>query len=288
MGRLSLRKVAAGKQQLKGKNNIFLNYNLGLIYFSIEINCTMEEQRIQKIREKYLHVWQEYLDLEIEFEKIISYVPLTQDHFDVWSLKIGDLLIVLGSVMDSFFKLSLDDNEFDGTNNIADIRVKERHNMADYRSLFESIYALSTKKIYIRSLDDFICPFEEWGKGKSPLWWDDYQKVKHNRFLNKENATIKTLLYCMAGMFLLNVIHLPTRLVLRRLNLIKTYWNKLGEEYFESLVQKIEPIGDQTDSLEIFFIETNMFGYVYESFNPESKDEQCWKKLLALLKAPKF
>ena len=137
-------------------------------------------------------------------------------------------------------------------------------------------------------MDLYIYPFKEWDNQDSPFWWGNYQQVKHNRFLNKVKATLESLLYCMAGMFLLNAIHLSSRLVLRRLNCIKTQWNTLGEEYFESIVIKKEPVGDQSDSLEMFFVETKIFGYVYESFNPGSKDELCWKKLLALLKAPKF
>ena len=202
--------------------------------------------------------------------------------------RVGDLLIVLGSVMDSFFKLSLDDSEFDNINGINIIRNKERTDINDYREIFEAYYKLSDKKIYVRSLDLFIQPFKDWKEGKSSLWWQNYQGVKHNRFINKEKATLETLLLGAGGLFLLIAIHLPSRLVLRRLDHIKTYWNKYSGHFLEQLLAKKEPVGEQSTSLEIFSIETKIFGYVYESLNPESRDENVQKRLLALLKEPKF
>lgn len=240
------------------------------------------------MNEKYLQVWQEYVALESSFEVIISHIPLTKNHFDVWSLKIGDLLIVLGSVVDSFFKLSLNDSEFDDIDGVKEIREGKHHTIKEYRELFEKYYELSKKKIYIRSMDIFIYPFKDWTSKDSPFWWNGYQQIKHNRFINKEQATLENLLYGMAGLFLLNTIHLPSRQVLRRLNYIKTYWNKLGEGYLESLVIDKEPIGEQSNSLEIFYVETKIFGYVFESLNPESKDDEAQRSLLALLKAPRF
>ncbi len=240
------------------------------------------------MQNKYLQIWEEYCTLEKEFKEIISHIPLVENHLKVWSFKIGDLLIVLGSVMDSFFKLSLNDKEFDNINMITELRNKERHDMSDYRNIFENKYHLSIKKVYIRRLDIFCEPFKLWSQNKSPDWWEDHQAVKHNRFINKEKAQLESLLNGMAGLFLLNVIHLPNRLVLRRLNQIKTSWSELGERYMEECICKDEPVGDKSTSLEMFYIETELFGYVYKSLNPESTDDNVCRGLLALLKDPRI
>lgn len=238
------------------------------------------------MQNKYLQVWEEYCVLEKEFKEVVSYISL--EHLNVWSSKIANLLINLGSVIDSFFKLSLEDKEFSNIKKIIVLRKKDWHNMVDYRDIFEDNYNLSTKKIYIRYLDEFRKPFEKWSQAdKSLEWWKDYQSVKHDRFKNKKKATLGSLLNGMAGLFLLNVIHLPSRLVLNRLDMIKCT-SKLEEDYMEKCIDKNEPIGNKKTQSEKFYVKTELFGYVYKSTNPDSIDDDVYKKLLALFKEPRI
>ena len=52
----------------------------------------------------YLFWEEDYLPLETEFLNFIRYVPLTEEHKDVWSLKLANQLLLIGSSIDSFFK----------------------------------------------------------------------------------------------------------------------------------------------------------------------------------------
>ena len=50
--------------------------------------------------------WDEdYLLLEKEFLNFIKYVPLTSEHYDVWSMKLANLLLLIGSSIDYFLKM---------------------------------------------------------------------------------------------------------------------------------------------------------------------------------------
>jgi hypothetical protein len=95
----------------------------------------------------------------------------------------------------------------------------------DYRELLETEFNLSQKIVNLnvhggdvcshplRCLSDIqnrfpICPFEEWSKGKAPVWWDCFTKLKHDRTKHMEVAALGMLLHAVAGNFvLLTVFH---------------------------------------------------------------------------------
>lgn len=237
------------------------------------------------MNDNYLEAWNEYISLENEFKNIILHIPLVEEHLKVWSLKIGDILIVLGSVIDSFLKLSIKDKALDGAVNIKEIRKQKELNMAHYREVFDNFYNLSSKYVYVRHMEKRIQPFANWSNGRGLKWWNAYQNVKHDRFANKKEATVENLLYGLAGLFLLYIIHLPSRKVTARLKLWKDYhgggW---ADSFFETMIVVKEPLPQP----HVFFSETDLFGYILEGQAGETKLENTWHKLLKLLKEPLF
>lgn len=238
--------------------------------------------------ETALEIWKQYQALERDAKEVIEHIPLVEEHLSVWSLRLGDILIVLGSVIDSVFKFAL---QYEGlTETMPDvmkkIRAKDRLDMGDYRQVFQDYYGLSSKHVYIRPLARRIQPFGKWADGRSPDWWDAYQGVKHDKFANKKDAQLRHVLDGLAGFFLLNVIHVPNRIVLARLKLWQNYYGQnYGERYLESLLGDKEPVS----SSELFFVETDLYGYVVESDRrEETKQEATWHKVLALLKEPRY
>lgn len=52
--------------------------------------------------------WEEnYRNLESDFLNFIKYVPLCEEHEDVWSFKLVNQLVLIGSSIDSFFKCAM-------------------------------------------------------------------------------------------------------------------------------------------------------------------------------------
>lgn len=238
------------------------------------------------IDKTYLDIWNEYSSLEEEFKNIIQHIPLADEHMKVWSLKIGDILIVLGSVMDSFFKFSINHSIFDEVTNIQEIRSKSRLDMGDYREVFEKYYTPSNKYVYIRYMEKRIQPFDKWKTNSSLEWWEAYQHVKHDRFSNKKEATIENLLLGMTGFFLLNAIHIPSRIVLARRELWKdSYGNQYGPAFLENLLENNGPIQSLGGML---YLETDLFGHILDNGSKEYRDEAEWHKILKLLKEPSY
>jgi len=240
------------------------------------------------MNKKYLETWNKYVALEKEVEEVIKYIPLSDDHFKVWSMKIGDLLIVLGSDIDSFLKLAIKDEELDGVENINTIRDKYSPTILDYKETFAKYYEIFPKYIFVRPTEKRIQPFNDWSLKKEPSWWRAIQQIKHNRYENKEMAELGCLINGLAGLFLLNVIHLSSRLILCRLKLWKSYkMREYSPQNLESMIIVKEPLNQR--EFEIFYIETNLFGYILEdNRNEETTDENKWNEVLNLLTEPRY
>ena len=219
--------------------------------------------------------WEEYKSLEEDFMKYLRFVPLTDEHDEVWSLYLGDLLIRTGSILDSFFRRAIFSPELDTATNIKKYRTLDdlRINMGTYREVFDPFYGLSSKNIHELRTFKSLTPFFSWSSNKSPDWWEAYNNVKHDRFENKKEATLKSTLNALGGVFLLNVMHLETMPVLVDYNIIKSTYAK---EFFKKLLLDREPL----DNMEIVYAKTSLFGYVFE-LKERSFDETEVKRILS-------
>lgn len=212
--------------------------------------------------------WDEYKLLEEDFVKYLKYVPLADEHEDVWSLYLGDLLIRIGSILDSFFRRAIFSPILDDAISINEYRALNDYkiNMGTYKKLYDPFYKLSSKKIYeLRTLKQ-LTPFSSWSLDDTPYWWENYNHVKHDRFKNKKEATLKSVLEALSGLFILNVIHLETMPVLVDYDIIHS---NLANGYLKSLLSDKEPL----NVLETVYAKTTLFGYVFEltEYEPDFK-----------------
>lgn len=205
-------------------------------------------------------VWDEYKLLEENFIEYLRYVPLSSEHFNVWSLNLGDLLIRTCSIIDSFFKRAMFSSELDSANQIKQFRTLDDRAITfeTHRKIFESFYGLSSKKILdLRKSNTFI-PFLNWNSDKSPDWWKAYNHVKHDRFKHKKEATLEATINALSALFILNVIHLETMPFLVDYDIIKS---NLSKEAIKMTLKMKEPL----NTLEPIFARTKLFGYVFNA-----------------------
>ena len=216
-------------------------------------------------------ILEQYSSLEEEFVKFLKYVPLEEKHYDVWSFELSNILLNIGSIIDSFFKNSLYSPTFDGINNIDSYRQAEKHNMEMYRDIYKSKYNIEKKRIYeIRNFSSIV-PYKNWANNSSLDWWKSYTDIKHNRFKNKEKASLKSTLDALGGLFLALIIHFDTIPTLVDHDLIKS--NNMAKPYFKSLLLEGEPIKEF--GAMPYYAKSTLFGYVYELEDYTYTDEQC-------------
>jgi len=222
------------------------------------------------MRENPEIVWEMYQLLEKEFLNYLEYVPLSPQHYNVWSYPLVNLFNNVGSSVDSFFKNAIFCESLNDYPRISQIRDPRRHNMKGYREVFETQYSISNKKIFELRTFSSISPFADWSEDKTPDWWNRYTKIKHDRFRNKELATLKTTIDALAGLFTLFLTHRETLSILIDYNLMHSQLTR--DSYKPVLLQgtPFENLGGQR-----VYIKTGLFGYIFENMKYPSED--CYK-----------
>ncbi|GAB7015894.1 hypothetical protein [Methanogenium cariaci] len=217
--------------------------------------------------------WNQYQLLENEFLNYLRYVPLTPTHYDVWSYQLGSMLLDIGSIVDSFLKSSITSSEFNSIPNISKYRQKKQDkklNMNDYREVYDKFYVLSSKYVYNLKNNEKIYPFKDWNLGKSPEWWKDHTDVKHDRFQNKEKATLKSTFHALGGLFLLNVTNNNVFPYLVDIDVIGRMGNP--KWHVKSLADN-DQISVSERTIDPIYVKTEIFGYVYSNkINPHPSD----------------
>jgi hypothetical protein len=84
--------------------------------------------------------------------------------------------------------------------------------------------------------------------------------LKHNKFANKKEATLKIVLEAIAAFFLLNLYHIESRIYLvNNTKIFKTRLNLMAKEFLEPKME--------WDFLELIIAKTPLFGYVITSID---------------------
>lgn len=158
--------------------------------------------------------WHRYEGLEDEFLDVTKYFPFEKTHKTIWSEFFSDFLTKIGNSVDSFFRNMLNDKIFDSYHHVSALKGR-RKNINYFRDFFEPIYKLSGAEVDIAYgltfYDSKYRPFEDFQKEKNPTWWDSYNHVKHTWFDSIEEATLENVAGALAGLFILNVLHIESR-----------------------------------------------------------------------------
>ena len=171
-------------------------------------------------------LWRWYMEVEGRFNEYCEYVPLKEEHYKVWSLKLASIIIDTCSILDSFFKVGsswLFNPEIDSSK-FRDEKKKieaDKTNIYIWKNVYDTFYGFSEKGIHVIPLRKSIRPFGKWKDGSELEWWNAYNVVKHDRFRELERASLETTLFALAGLFLAIVIHVPIKPYLFDIDIIK-------------------------------------------------------------------
>lgn len=140
--------------------------------------------------------WDYFLTLEQDIINLSRFIELSEKNFSTYSIELTHLLLSISSEVDVVSKILCD--EFRTT--------KKPDNMNTYRELIcKNINYFSTQTVYIVKNNLVLQPWIEWDSGNNPSWWKSYNKVKHERNINFEEANLKNVLYSISGLFILHV-----------------------------------------------------------------------------------
>jgi len=154
-----------------------------------------------------LRLYQILEDDLIDFLKYISIDYYQGDNRkEIFSPKLSELLIRIGSQIDIFFR------NWDIVQKNNSSKPMDKLRFGNYKTINNNIN-LNDKKIKIIATNEILTPFKDWTK-TDPSWWEAYNHVKHNGFVNKEKGNLFNVIESLSALFLLNCIHDELRIKL--------------------------------------------------------------------------
>ena len=172
-----------------------------------------------------------YLELQNRLIDISSYVTISADNLNTYSIKIENLIVDSGAFFDSliqsyiFFLIQEEVLEVENEPRLSKFyedRNAQSLNMNDYKQHVliprsfrdkevnlninvDAPYNIHGGNYFEDRPDDFIVkPFENLeSNSDSILWWKSYTKLKHDRILHHSKATLKILIDALTSVFIL-------------------------------------------------------------------------------------
>lgn len=136
--------------------------------------------------------WEYYLLLEKDFINTLNYVELSEKNFTTYSKEYIKLYQTICSEMDVIFKLvcGFDTNAYKKITNYSTKLLREFGDIVNV-------------KIDVRRTNIVLQPFMGWKPEESIDWWTGYNKIKHNRIINIEQANLRNVLNSLSALYLL-------------------------------------------------------------------------------------
>lgn len=154
--------------------------------------------------------WHTYQNLEKDFIDVTRYVALERENGGTYSEKIAQLLLLIGSTVDSVFFEMRTSHALAGQKGVAGLQQNTEPNIGQYKEVYEPIYELSKVEVFARhGLTNYetIKPFDPFLPKQSPVWWDAYNDIKHEFYQNWRKGTLDNLVNALGALFTLNVLH---------------------------------------------------------------------------------
>ena len=185
--------------------------------------------------------WNYFLALERDLEAASRYVEFCAANFETYSIEFAHLLLSSASEVDTIAKCIctiLDPSaKADNINKYREvIKAAAENETFPARVKGKEVAIpigvkerLSDIKICIPRYNIVCTPWKSWAEDKNPEWWTSYNKVKHERNLHFNKATLRNVLNALAGLLAVNYLYC-------RVELSKSNLSRLLCEYRGSSV----------------------------------------------------
>lgn len=142
-----------------------------------------------------INYWRMFLVLEKDLVEALDYVELNTNNYATTSIVFSKLLLSLGSEIDNVFR------ECSG--------LLGRTNIEDYYNIIINKYpAIINQQVKVKDTPIILKPYDGWNRNQpaqSLIFWQKYNKLKHERVLNAHTASLENVLNAMAGLFIIDL-----------------------------------------------------------------------------------
>lgn len=139
--------------------------------------------------------------LEERLKNMEKYIAFEEENLDVFSIECASIINDCCGLINGFcFELCQEKNPSIGKFEIKDYKeyIYENFQKEEFVSFNNSFILQPWEKIITNKLDE---------RSSNPLWWNDYNSIKHSGKPNFIKATLKNAISCMAGMFALLIMY---------------------------------------------------------------------------------
>lgn len=141
--------------------------------------------------------WNYFLSLEEDFLHISRYIQFHKDNNETYSIEFARLILAACSEVDVVAK-AITKNMGSSTANIH-----------EHMSVLLPAYpGIPQHKIFMDRFGMEVTPWENWGQGKAPDWWNSHNAIKHDRGNHFKEANLRTTFRSIAGLFTLLIYYL--------------------------------------------------------------------------------
>lgn len=141
-----------------------------------------------------------YISAEQMLDDVLRVVPYCTSHENVWSPVLATVLLESCSQLDSLWNFEARQSS---------CVTKKKLEIPDYFCYFGEYLAYRWVVFWGEEPEQF-CPYEPWRSVSQyttanyiPLdWWQAYNRLKHDRLRNRQEATLKRALHALAALFL--------------------------------------------------------------------------------------
>jgi len=150
--------------------------------------------------------WDYFLSLDSDFNEVSKFIEIHSDNFKTYSTQLARLYLSACSEIDAIAKLFCDVVSPGQLQQI--IGNRQFPNIGDYRQVITD----SCPKFYKMTIDlprygFSVIPWMDYKNGTTPLWWKEYNQVKHNRDTFFYKANLINTIEAIAGLFVLTVYY---------------------------------------------------------------------------------
>nr|WP_319537646.1 hypothetical protein [uncultured Methanospirillum sp.] len=212
-------------------------------------------------------IWARYLILEESFLEFEKNIPYSQYHSTVTSPILDDLLVRSCTFLESFFKDASHCKIFDNKVKERDLNIirnnPKKASISNIENIFNNYYSLSSKELhFIHPIYQYsFFPYMNWSQQRSPEWWGDYNRIKHNGF--KFSVSYESVRNSLGGAFLAVISHVEMLGYLNAISIMEGYGFAKSVEY---LINNAPDYHQGRFRLGMAIIaRSKLFGYVYSS-----------------------
>ncbi|WP_316506084.1 hypothetical protein [Nitrosopumilus sp.] len=195
----------------------------------------------QKVTAKWLKMLDFYFDTETQLLELSKIIPL-ENTGKVFSPRLYNILQSACGQIENLMKL------------LCDYYKLDYGNEPNYPKLFDLLdkeKVISFQRISYYESPNWLEPFSLYGEEKSPSWWKEYNKTKHNLPEGLEYGNLRNVLSSMAGLYALHCIVFCS--LVPNVNVLKKeYWMNVSSKKWDMYGKAVTHKEDKRPKSEIF------------------------------------